>query len=268
MSIRPNPPEFQTFGEAAAYFFERFSESAPLRFRRYLELSNGREIEAAAKYRWNLELSAALIPCLHTAELTLRNAIHQAMCLKYPPSQKASFPNGAPADGQWWFDAATTGGSLLQARDYLRVKEAFDKAAKTGSVSTPRVVAELPFGFWVELLNSSYDEKLVVPLLGSTMKKVQRDNPRNRTHGWLRSTFGQIRDLRNRVSHHEPIIARKDLDFTWEIAWLISSQTYPVATSVLKKSCRYRLVKSAQWHDQEKEIRAEVNDLFERFRRR
>lgn len=265
--MQQKPPEFLTFGDAARYFFGKFSESAPVRFQRYLDLSDGREIEAAAKYRWNLELSSALLPCFHAAELTLRNAIHQAMCQKYLPTPTPTHPDGTSADDEWWFDVSVRGAPLLFDRDYNKVKDAYAKVANLGHPTTPKVVAELPFGFWVELLNSNYDESIVVPMLATTMRGVQRTNPTNRRHGWLRARFGEIRDLRNRVSHHEPIFHREKLRFIWEMAWQLASETNPYLANTIKPSCRFAAVRREQWTNQEKEIRAQVNYLYGRYKR-
>ena len=261
--------EFLGFGDAAQYFYKKFSESAPLRFDRYFQDSGGREIEAVAKYRWNLELSAALIPCLEASELALRNAIHQAMCKAYLPAHEGTFPNGQPADEEWWFDAKVRGRDLLQERDWRKVTEAYDKIPKNGEPITPRVVAELSFGFWVELLNSNYDETIVVPMLGTTMKNVQKAYTPNRTHGWLRERFGEIRDLRNRVSHHERVYHLEKLEFIWRMAWLLSAEIYPFYTNTVRLSCKFEPVLRDRWTLQERTIREAVNtQLYEIYKKR
>lgn len=251
---------FTHFGEAASFFYEKFACSAPLRFKRYLELSGERELEAIAKYRWNLELSEALIPCLHSAELALRNSIHEAMIQKYLPAPKSVYPDGKQADSEWWFNVEVRGNPLLEDRDYEKVKEAYVKVPKNGKPITPRVVAELSFGFWVELLNSGYDESIVVPTLGSTMKRVQADNRANRRHGWLRERFGEIRDLRNRVTHHEPICFSPDLEFSWQMAWQLSREIGPWFAAVIQPACRFDSVRRAGWKHHELFLRDRVRN--------
>lgn len=261
-----NKPEFKIFGDAARFFYDKFSESAPLRFERYLVASGGREVEAAAKYRWNLDLCESLIPCLHAAELALRNSIHQAMCRTYLPARGSRFPDGHRADDEWWFDAEVRNVPLLKERDWDKVRQAYDSIPKNGKPITPRVVAELSFGFWVELLNSGYDETVVVPTLGSTMRRVQKANPLNRRHGWLRETFGEIRNLRNRVTHHEPVYHLPRLEQTWELAWLLAEEVTPWLSAVLRRSCRFESVYRAKWTSQEAAIRSEVRELFEKYK--
>lgn len=193
--------KFLAFDEAATYFYEKFAESAPQRFDKYLQAAGGNHIEAIARYRYNLELSASLLPALHAAELTLRNSIHQAMCLHYlsPKPGKASptlyFPDGTLAESDWWLSHEVHGKRILVDRDWEKVVDAYNKVPKNGQPVTPRVVAELSFGFWVELLNPIYDQTIVIPMLGTTMRKVQAKNRSNRNRGWLRLWFGRFRDL-------------------------------------------------------------------------
>lgn len=264
-----NQPEFTDFGEAAKFFYNKFSSNAPPRFERYLLASGGKEVEAAARYRWNLELSESLLPCLHAAELALRNAIHQAMIKTYAPAPGATFPCGQPADAEWWFAGDVRGKPILKDRDWEKVKEAYDKIPKNGKPVTPRVVAELSFGFWVELLNSDYDETIVVPMLGSTMRNVQKSNPPNRKHGWLRARFGEIRDLRNRVTHHEPVYHLTNLQFVWQMAWQLASEITPWFTPVTKPACRFDQIRRDGWTCHDTFIRSMVRtQLFEIYKKK
>lgn len=261
-------PEFRDFGEAAVYFYNAFSKTAPPRFERYLQASSNREIEAIARYRWNLGLCESLLPCLHAAELALRNAIHQAMQQAYLPCREARFPDGKPADAEWWFDVQVRGKSILKDRDYDKVAEAYCRVPKNGKPITPRVVAELPFGFWVELLNSGYDETIVVPMLGSTMQRVQKGTPTNRNHGWLRERFGEIRNLRNRVTHHEPVYHLTNLSFVWQMAWQLASEITPWFTPVIQPTCRFESLRRAGWQSHEVPIRALVKtQLYEPYKK-
>ncbi len=209
------------------------------------------------------------LPCLHAAELALRNPIHQAMVKTYPPVEGATFPCGLPADGEWRFHGNVRGKPILKDRDLDEVEEAYNKVSKNGKSVTSRVVAEPSFGFWVELLNSDYDETIVVPMLGSTMKKVQKSNPQNRRHGWLRERFGQRRDLRNRVTHHEPVYHLDNLEFVWEMARLLSQEISPGFKMIVFESCRFQAVRKAKWITQEAAIRNRVKtELFEPFKKR
>ena len=68
-------------------------------------------------------------------------------------------------------------------------------------ITSSKVVAELTLGFWVRLLNAEYELIL--------WKSLRRGFPfmpkTNRTRHNVSSPINKIRNLRNRIFHHEPI---------------------------------------------------------------
>ncbi len=71
-----------------------------------------------------------------------------------------------------------------------------------------RVVAELKLGFWVSLLSTNYEQRLWPKLLPTVFPYLPRSK---RTRSTVAGRFQEIRRLRNRVSHHEPIYRSKTL---------------------------------------------------------
>ncbi|MBX3172463.1 MAG: hypothetical protein KF760_33980 [Candidatus Eremiobacteraeota bacterium] len=71
------------------------------------------------------------------------------------------------------------------------------------TVTAPRMVAALSFGFWVGLLRSSYARTL----WNTCLHKAFAANP-SLKHKDAHDRFASILSLRNRVAHHEPIIFR------------------------------------------------------------
>ncbi len=220
-------------------------------------------MEAIAKYCWNLELSEALLPCLHAAEISLRNGIHRAMVAKYLPASTPHFPNGEHPD-EWWFNCSTKLGDILDSRDYEQVQRASDKVREGNKrLTTPRVVAELSFGFWVDLLNKEYETTVVRPLLGSTFRKLTQGE---RSQVWLKRTFSEFRDLRNRVSHHEPIYQREDLPALNRLAWDIVKQVNPGFGQVTSRSCRFDAVWTKTWRPSYEALVRDAKRLYETYR--
>ncbi|MDQ1830087.1 hypothetical protein [Massilia scottii] len=89
------------------------------------------------------------------------------------------------------------------ARQTSEVTGAKDKLHRRGEIGTPdKIVAELAFGFWRSLFNGVYttvvwkDLRLVFPRCPKALRKRQA----------VSSALNQMRDLRNRVFHHEPLI--------------------------------------------------------------
>ena len=262
VNMMPQKPlEFHNLGEAVLYFYKSFSVSAPERFERYLSASGGRHLDAIVRYRWNLELGEALLPSLHAAELTLRNAIHQAMVKQYLPTVRPHFPGGEHPD-DWWFDAEFEGKPFLKYEDKIKVDDVVRQLEKAGKrVTTARVVAELSFAFWVELLNSGYTEPIVVPALKTTLRGLPDEKKRQ---GWLRDNFGKLRDLRNRISHHEPIFERHDLDQLRRLAWLTSAEIQRYFVYPLHPMCRFVEVAGTDLKDETNKLKARIDrDFFQ-----
>ena len=69
-------------------------------------------------------------------------------------------------------------------------------------IASGRVVAELQFGFWTSLLDVRYERKLWQRILKSAFPYMPG---RIRTRHFLSGRFQNLRRLRNRVFHHEPL---------------------------------------------------------------
>ncbi len=70
------------------------------------------------------------------------------------------------------------------------------------------MVAELTFGFWITLLDRRYERVLWPRLLRSAFPHMPAAIRQRQT---LSKRFDDIRKLRNRVFHHEPILNRPNL---------------------------------------------------------
>lgn len=144
----------------------------------------GGDVKAAIElYQWNLEVSSALFTAIHYFEVALRNTIDVRLTKDFGGSQS-------------WFDAATT---PLSTGGKSKVREAKGHVTAAGhQVTHGRVVAELSLGFWWTLFAESYNRALWAPSLRQAFPRARRDR--------LHSEIDQIRLLRNRIAHHEPLI--------------------------------------------------------------
>nr|QKW93829.1 hypothetical protein [Vitiosangium cumulatum] len=144
------------------------------------------------RYLWNLALCKALYPGLQFLEVAFRNKLHDAL--------KAHF--GAAA----WFDLP-----WLSSREQQKVADAKVELQKRQTPLEPdRIVAELSFGFWTSLLSGTYDQ-----VIWNQRAVVRQSLPhmpnRLRTRRRISDRMHQIRLLRNRVFHYEPIWHWKNL---------------------------------------------------------
>ncbi|CAD5742559.1 Abi family protein [Escherichia coli] len=198
-----------------------------------LKLKKEETIEA---YNWNKALSSAMHPLMHCLEVTLRNSIDYSIRHTPPPG---AAPAGAPAlyrtDKNWIFDLFRYLGDKQFIRQNKRYK--FDSngkiqylangfpAYKTTTweektirkvskritdagkqVTAERVISGLDFGFWTNLLTSSYEDPRTRTLLWpNLLTEVFPGAPAGTKRHVLENKFNQIRELRNRLSHHEAI---------------------------------------------------------------
>ena len=168
----------------------RQSISAP-RLKPYAALTDKDEMDALARYFWNMALSEALYPSLQSVEITLRNAMHYAL----------SKSNGT----QFWFDKP----HLLLSNEQQSVADAKYQLTLHGKAHEPgRIVAELKFGFWTGLFAGPYERPLLLPILSTAFRNMPKPL---RTRRVLAKRVDDIRKLCNRVFHHEPIWNMTDL---------------------------------------------------------
>lgn len=164
------------------------------------------------RYLWNIALSEALYPSLHVLEITLRNSLDRAV------ADHLDDPEWLTRDG-----ALAPRAHLLEPRAGVVVNEACNTLKKQGkSLEQGRIVAELSFGFWTSLLNRHYEPGLWPRHLKGTFPGTPRAIT---TRSTFSRRFNAIRELRNRISHHEPIwyratLARDHADIAEACGWL------------------------------------------------
>jgi Abi-like protein len=198
--------------------------------------------DALDLYIWNLQVSAALHGPLHVLEVCLRNALHRHLSLGFTSDWvddpafvhvciRAQYP--VPQPGQ---KSSPAGPDLLRDIYKVRNRVARSLARKNAhavrrgqqphkaTVTINDIVAGLDFGFWTMLLDSQYEQTLWRTTLYHAFPHYSRISglPLNRAP--IASRFNGLRDLRNRVMHHEPLFERNlNRDFATvaeTIAWM------------------------------------------------
>ena len=159
----------------------------------YVTAANGDKVKALRLYERNTQLSEALYGPLQGLEIVWRNALHIQLTKKFGPQ---------------WFDELKKN-NLLEFEQLEKIRFAKERLVRMGKPETPgRIVAELSFGFWTALCSKRYMATLWIgclnkPFLG---KKIGR--------AMIFLQLDDIRQLRNRVAHHEPILGRNlETDF-------------------------------------------------------
>lgn len=148
---------------------------------------------ALALYAWNAQISAAFMAPLHLCEVVVRNAVHEALT--------AVYGNRWPWDGSFVHSLPNPTGQHFSARREI-------VRARTGQPTTGKVIAELKFKFWQTMFTGRFDTRIWNPHLGTVMPFL---NPLQTVQQQRKTIFEdleQLRLLRNRIAHHEPIFVR------------------------------------------------------------
>ncbi len=176
------------------------SALAAERLAAYASEQDSDELDAVARYIWNIALGSAIQPSLHAVEITLRNNMYNGS-RKVIDESRLSFKS-VPC----WLDADP---SLLYEREASVVEEAKELLARGKRELTPgRLISKLGFGFWVSLCRSPYTQGtpggpgLWPAIITYSFPHVPQDH---KTRSAIFRRLDEIRELRNRVSHHEPI---------------------------------------------------------------
>lgn len=146
------------------------------------------------RYILNMALSEAIYPVLQFSEIALRNAIHRELTARC----------GTDA----WYDSPQ---SRLTYWQEDKVTEAKKTLSERNRPHTPgRIVAELSFAFWTGFFNNPHARTGVGTFLSKHAFPFAPSTEQVRTN--LSRRWKGIRDLRNRVFHHERILHWRDLD--------------------------------------------------------
>lgn len=139
-------------------------------------------------YQWNNEVSRSFLSLIHLIEVALRNAYHRELSAHY--SNKTS---GRLIKSYAWYNHANLKGKSLS--------EINKATAKTNRPDD--VISRQTFGFWVNLPDTkgvpwNLIHKNVFPNINRNWSKEPNKH-------WLYARMKMINDLRNRISHWEPI---------------------------------------------------------------
>lgn len=170
-------------------------------------------------YVWNSQLGAALMTPISTCEVVIRNSVDDALSALYGL--------------RWPWNAGFYSALNTTGRDAL-VK------ARNGQPTTGKVIAELSFGFWENMFKASFDAALWNPYLNVVLPNLPVGQTVQQSRFHVRQELDKLRRLRNRIAHHEPLLAINATNYLQDIQQLIS----------------YRCVDTAAWVGQTNGIAA------------
>ncbi len=169
----------------------------------------------SSKYEYFLlvaEISAALWVHIVTFETTLRNFLHKSLSKAY-------------GEKRWWLvqDLLTR----KDEQDVNRVHKRLERRKK--HISAQLLISNLSLSFWIELLSTRYHETIWLKIVGYFPVDPGR---RSEFHRKAR----EIRNLRNSIAHHGPIMRRnliRDHEYLHELTATLDPD---LAEAVQKRS--------------------------------
>jgi hypothetical protein len=147
---------------------------------------------ALALYAWNAQVSAALLAPLHICEVSIRNAISEAIVAAHGP--------------QWPWSAGFVRSLPNPLVGYSARSDLL--SSRVNKTTTGQVIADLKFVFWQTMFTSRFDARLWTHHLRTVLPHADEHKTTAQIRSMVYSELEQIRKLRNRIAHHEPIFQR------------------------------------------------------------
>jgi hypothetical protein len=187
LRVNPSPPA--AFPATAAEIRALRDALSPARLTTYIRRAHGNTRRALDLYAWNVNAGAALYPILQVNEIALRNAIDRALVAQFGAQwpYASGFLRTLPRSEKETFESGR--GRLERA---LRVPRA----------STGDIVATQTYGFWVMLLTSRFQRRIWNQEFARSFASAPPQVDRAVVH----DRADEIRRLRNRIAHHEPLL--------------------------------------------------------------
>lgn len=168
---------------------------SPARMETYEKAMNVKlndKLAAIEMYIWNAQISGALLLPLHICEVVIRNAVSEVLILIY---------------GQNWAWSTGFERSLPNPIQGYSPRKELQDARKTAT-SIDQVIPKLKFVFWQKMFTQRYDQRLWNAHLHQLMPNLDKTKATSVLRTEIYNSLDQLRFLRNRIAHHEPIFTR------------------------------------------------------------
>jgi hypothetical protein len=158
-------------------------------------------------YAWNATVAGAFMIPLHIYEVALRNAISSAIEQVY---------------GHRWPWQSQFTRSLSPKGRYSPQKDL--EICSKSHITTGKVIPELKFAFWEHMLKNSHTGRIWDPHFRHAFPHSPASFSVADCVKTLRDNTYEIRSLRNRIAHHEPIfhhdLTKNLTQMTTAIEWI------------------------------------------------
>ncbi|MCU5773862.1 hypothetical protein N5923_09735 [Erwiniaceae bacterium BAC15a-03b] len=197
-------------------------------FEAAVRISDNEDPAAIELYAWNATISGALLTPLHVCEVTIRNAVSDALETIYGPRWPWSMT----------FERSLPDSSLAHSPR----KDLF--IARRSCSATGKVIPELKFVFWQKMFTGRYDTRIWDSHLYRIFPNLDQSLTIKEHRTMIYQELERLRKLRNRIAHHEPIFSRDLIDDYRKIISLI----------------RCRCINTAEWLHQKQFVTSVLAD--------
>src|SRR5271166_2611866 len=177
------------------------------RFGTYMRQAGFDAQYAFALYLFNARMAKAFLFPLHMAEIVLRNAIDEVLCVMFGP--------------YWHLNPSFR--NVLMPGGVKALQRAIDRVFADKGPNQPRgqIVATLTFDFWSNLFRPEYDRPIWQTNLHAMLPNLSHTKSRHDVQNQVKG----INRFRNRVAHYEPILGTNFTDVHGSIIDLIASRS-------------------------------------------
>lgn len=162
-------------------------------------------LDALNLYAWNADVSGALLIPLHICEVAIRNAVAEAIEQVY--------------GNKWAWSSGFERSLPNPTRGFSPKKDLINVRSNQQTIG--KVIPELKFAFWQSIFTSRHDQRFWTPYLASLFPNMDASKSIQERRKLIYDELEQIRQLRNRIAHHEPIFTRNLNDDYQKILALI-----------------------------------------------
>ncbi len=153
--------------------------------------ASGSSSDSLALYNWNAQLASALLYPFHIFEVSIRNAVSDAIGSTHTTN---------------WHKATSFERSLKKSKYGYCPKDDLAKVSQKHA-QLSKAIPEFKFVFWEKMLTARYqkqiwDNHIYTVFQNHTTLGLSKYDLRDH----LRLRIESVREVRNRVAHHEPIL--------------------------------------------------------------
>jgi hypothetical protein len=188
-------------------------------------------VDALALYGWNAQVSSALLLPLHMCEVVIRNAVSDALELVY---------------GAGWPWSPGLLRSLPMPQTGYRARSDLHATGARFN-TTGKVIPELKFIFWQTMFTSRFDKRLWSPHLAAVLPHHDPAKSIADVRDEVYKDLEVVRQLRNRIAHHEPIFKRNLLDDLGKVEQLIGLRCPATAAWMRAQEDASRIIALKPW---------------------